>query len=80
MRTKTVIDGFKNTQKFRVIINGVVIGDCQVKDLVGNRFQHQAQRIAVWDALMALARHRRVEPAVGLAGRWHEVDVQVDLV
>ncbi len=80
MRTKVIIDGLKNTQKFRVIINGVVIGDCQVKDLVGNRFQQREQRIAVWDALMSLARQRRVEPAVGLVGRWQNVDVQVDLV
>ena len=81
MRTKTIIDGLKNTQKFRVIINGVIIGDCQVKDLVGNRFQQREQRIAVWDALMSLARQRRVESAaVGLSGRWQNVDVQVDLV
>ena len=81
MRTKVIIDGLKNTQKFRVIINGVIIGDCQVKDLVGNRFQQREQRIAVWDALMSLARQRRVESAaVGLAGRWQNVDVQVDLI
>ena len=52
MNTKIIIDGLKNSQKFRAIINGVVIGDCQVKDLVGSRFGQREQRLAVWDALM----------------------------
>ena len=34
MRTKVIIDGLNNTQKFRAVINGVFIGDCQVKDLM----------------------------------------------
>ena len=41
MRTKIIIEGLRNTQKFRAIINGVVIGDCQVKDILGSRFGHR---------------------------------------
>lgn len=81
MRTKVIIEGLNNTQKFRAVINGVFIGDCQVKDLMGNRFPHQAQRVAVWDALSEVARSRRVGAnQIGFSGIRHGVDVQVDLV
>lgn len=81
MRTKVVIDGLKNTQKFRAVINGVFIGDCQVKDLLGNRFPHTVQRVAVWNALMEVARGRRCgADLTGFAGQRQGVDVQVDLV
>ena len=81
MRTKVIIDGLNNTQKFRAVINGVFIGDCQVKDLMGNRFPHQAQRVAVWDALEEVARARRFGAnQVGFAGNRRGFDVQVDLV
>ena len=81
MRTKVIIDGLNNTQKFRAIINGVFIGDCQVKDLMGNRFPHQAQRVAVWEALMEVARARRCGAnQIGFAGVRREINVQVDLV
>ena len=81
MRTKVIIDGLNNTQKFRAVINGVMIGDCQVKDLMGSRFPHQAQRVAVWDALEEVARSRRFGAnQVGFAGNRRGFDVQVDLV
>jgi len=81
MRTKVIIDGLNNTQKFRAIINGVFIGDCQVKDLLGNRFPQREQRVAVWDALMYLARDRRLGRNVsGFGTNRDGVDVQVDLV
>jgi hypothetical protein len=81
MRTKVLIDGLNNTQKFRAIINGVFIGDCQVKDLLGNRFPQREQRVAVWDALMYLARDRRLGRNVsGFGTNRDGVDVQVDLV
>ena len=82
MRTKTVIEGFKNTQKFRAVINGVFIGDCQVKDLLGSRFPQREQRVAVWDALMVLASRRRLGlPEVGSVTRSRDgIDIQVDLV
>ena len=81
MRTKVIIDGLNNTQKFRAIINGVIIGDCQVKDLLGNRFPQREQRVAVWDALMYLARDRRLGKNItGFGTNRDGIDVQVDLV
>lgn len=81
MRTKVIIDGLNNTQKFRAIINGVIIGDCQVKDLLGNRFPQREQRVAVWDALMYLARDRRLGKNVsGFGTNRNGIDIQVDLV
>ena len=81
MRTKVIIDGLNNSQKFRAIINGVMIGDCQVKDLLGNRFPQREQRVAVWDALMYLARDRRLGKNVsGFGTNRNGIDIQVDLV
>lgn len=82
MRTKVIIDGLNNTQKFRAVINGVFIGDCQVKDLMGGRFPQREQRVAVWDALLNLAMERRLGLAVeGYATRSKDgIEVQVDLV
>jgi hypothetical protein len=82
LRTKVIIDGLNNTQKFRAIINGVHIGDCQVKDLMGSRFPHQVQRIAVWNSLMEIAmRKRHGLKMIGFATTTKEgIDVQVDLV
>lgn len=81
MRTKVIIDGLNNTQKFRAIINGVMIGDCQVKDLLGSRFPQREQRVAVWDALMYLARDRRLGKNItGFGTNRDGIDVQVDLV
>jgi len=82
VRTKVIIDGLNNTQKFRAVINGVIIGDCQVKDLLGNRFQQREQRVAVWDALMFLASRRRRlgEEVISFGTNRDGVDVQVDLV
>lgn len=81
MRTKVIIDGLNNTQKFRAIINGVIIGDCQVKDLLANRFPQREQRVAVWDALMYLARDRRLGKNItGFGTNRNGIDVQVDLI
>ena len=81
MRTKVIIDGLNNTQKFRAVINGVMIGDCQVKDLLGSRFPQREQRVAVWDALMYLARDRRLGKNItGFGTNRDGIDVQVDLV
>ena len=81
MNTKIIIDGLKNSQKFRAVINGVFIGDCQVKDLLGSRFPHQVQRAAVWEALMEIAmRKRHGVSMIGFAGIRQGINVQVDLV
>lgn len=82
MRTKTIIDGLRNTQKFRAVINGVFVGDCKVKDLMHNRFPQREQRVAVWNALMRVGMDIRHGKAVtGFATRTNDgVEVQVDLV
>jgi len=82
MNTKVIIDGLKNSQKFRAVINGVFIGDCRVKDLMGNRFPQREQRVAVWDALMQIAMRRRhgIEVVNGYGTNKNGIDVQVDLI
>lgn len=81
MRTKVIIDGLKNSQKFRAIINGVIIGDCEVKDLQTGRFGQMHQRWAVWDALEHIARSNRIGKAIsGFGTNRDGIDVQVDLL
>lgn len=82
MNTKILIDGLKNSQKFRAIINGVFIGDCQVKDLMGSRFPQREQRVAVWNALMQIAMRQRVglKMMTGYGTNKDGIDIQVDLV
>ena len=64
------------------MINGVFVGDCQVKDLMGNRFPQTAQRVAVWNALMQVAmRRRHGMNMTGFSTRTNDgIDIQVDLV
>lgn len=82
MRTKTIIDGFRNTQKFRVILNGVIINGISPKDLNNSKFGLRDQQAAVWQAINSLAVMRRVEVTkpIGLSGNWSGCEVQVDLL
>jgi len=82
MNTKIFIDGLKNSQKFRAVINGVFIGDCQVKDLMGSRFPQREQRVAVWNSLMEIAmRKRHGLKMTGFATTTKDgIEIQVDLV
>ena len=82
MNTKILIDGLKNSQKFRAVINGVFIGDCQVKDLMGSRFPQREQRVAVWNSLMEIAmRKRHGLNMMGFSTTTKDgIDIQVDLV
>ncbi len=82
MRTKQIIMGLRNTQRFRAIINGVMIGDLQVKDLNTNRFPQRDQRIAVWRALEEVARSRRVSNTLveGFGKNYDGIDIQVNLL
>ena len=81
MRTKTIIDGLRNTQKFRAVINGVFIGDCRVKDLMYNRFPQREQRVAVWNALMHIAMKNRIGQTItGFSTNLEGVNAQVNLV
>ncbi len=81
MRTKTIIDGFKNSQKFRVIINGVILYTT-VKEMAFDLFGQTDQRVAVWESMMKLAYMRRVEKIqpTGLACDIRGYQVQVDLI
>ncbi len=63
MRRKTIIEGFKNSQKFRFILTaqsgedvGMVITIQQMSDC----FATSAARAAVWQALMKLSYQRSV--------------------
>lgn len=82
MRTKTIIDGFRNSQKFRVILNGVIINGITPKDLNNSKFGRLSQQAAVWQAINSLAVMRRVEATkpIGLTGNWSGCEVQVDLI
>ena len=69
----------KANQKFRIIVSGVTLFDLTRKQVLkmlgGNQFY------AVESAFNALQRMIDAgDPAVGLAGNWHGVSVQVDKV
>lgn len=82
MRQKRIVEGLNNSQKIRVIVNGVgfyttVMGMTQMC--------FTEQRVAVWHALERIAR----EKIMGFAGRTSaydskmkktEIDFQVDLI
>lgn len=83
MRTKQIIWGLNNTQKFRAIVNGVGF-IMNVKDLE-SKFVFTSQRVAVWMALETCAR----ENITGISKTYTnydnkmnltKVDVQVDLI
>ena len=68
MRTKTIVEGFKNSQKFRFILTaqsgedvGMVISIQQMSD----NFATRTARLAVWTALNYLAYQRRVAEVKG---------------
>ena len=68
MRTKTIVDGFKNSQKFRFILTansgeefGMTITVQQMSDLFATR----DARVAVWTALERLAHDRYMAKSQG---------------
>lgn len=82
MRMKQVIRGLNNSQKIRVIVNGVGF-NTTVLGMTEMCFTDQ--RIAVWQALERIA----MDKIQGFAGRTRvyddkmrlvEIDVQVDLI
>lgn len=91
MRRKTIIDGFKNSQKFRFILmsnDGAEVGMTITIQQMTDLFATRDARVSVWDALMKLASERRVaemrgEPKpLGLvrdASNYGFRQVQVDL-
>ena len=55
MRTKQIINGLKNSQRIRVIVNGVGFYTT-VSDAINMPFTEQ--RIAVWNALEVIGREK----------------------
>jgi len=89
MRRKTIIEGFKNSQKFRVIFKGDgsenEIGLYMTVQQMTEQFATVLARTVCWEAVEMLARMRRVEKAcggiapVGLGATIRGRQVQVDL-
>ena len=89
MRSKTIIYGFKNSQKFRFILMadsgeevGMVISIQQMSD----NFATRDARISVWEAIVKLANDRHMAEACGrpkptgqVTGATGFRQVQVDL-
>jgi hypothetical protein len=83
MRTKAVIQGFKNSQKIRVIINGV--GIYMTVGETTSRFATTTHYQAVESTLHMMVRegcggisHRVVVYDLNL--KKHDIDVQVDIL
>ena len=90
MRTKTVIEGFKNSQKFRVIFKGDGsendIGMYMTVKQMTEQFATVNARATCWDALLQLANMRylakidgKLVPS-GLGTTIRGKQIQVDLV
>lgn len=62
MRTKTIIDGFKNSQKFRFILmanDGAEIGMVITIQQMSDNFATRNARVAIWEALIRLGYDRQ---------------------
>ena len=62
MRTKSIIDGFRNSQKFRFILtaqSGEDVGMVITIQQMSDQFATRDARVAVWLALERLAMQRR---------------------
>jgi len=68
MRTKTIIEGFKNSQKFRFILkanSGEEVGLTMSIQQMSDTFATRDARVAVWEALIKLAFERRMAESCG---------------
>ena len=68
MRTKAIIDGFKNSQKFRFILmanSGEEVGMVITIQQMSDQFATRDARVAVWSALAKLALDRQLAKARG---------------
>jgi hypothetical protein len=79
MRTKVIIDGLKNSQKLRVIINGITVYTT-IKGVLFDLFGNTEQRAAVCDALLELSYFYRTEKSTGLGKDFRGYSIQVDLI
>jgi len=68
MRTKTIIDGFKNSQKFRFILmadSGEEVGMVITIKQMSDQFATRDARMSVWSALSKLAIDRHMAEVRG---------------
>jgi len=79
MRTKTIFDGLKNSQKLRVIINDIAIYTT-VKGVLFDLFGNTEQRAAVCDALLQLSYFYRTEKSTGIGKDFRGYSIQVNLI
>jgi len=79
MRTKVIFDGLKNSQKIRVIINGVIVYTT-IKGVLFDLFGNTEQRAAVCDALLQLSYFYRTEKSTGLGKNFRGYSIQVNLI
>ena len=79
MRTKVLFDGLKNSQKIRVIINGVIVYTT-IKGVLFDLFGNAEQRDAVCDALLQLSYFYRTEKSTGIGKDFRGYSIQVDLI
>ena len=79
MRTKVIFDGLKNSQKIRVIINGVVVYTT-IKGVLYDLFGNTEQRAAVCDALLQLSYFYRTEKSTGIGKDFRGYSIQVNLI
>ena len=90
MRRKTIIEGFKNSQKFRVIFKGDgsenEIGLYMTVQQMTEMFATVNARTLCWDAMLKLAVERRIAKTLdkpipsGLGATIRGKQIQVDLV
>ena len=90
MRTKTIVDGFKNSQKFRVIFKGDGsendIGMYMTIKQMSEQFATVNARALCWDAMLKLAylryeaKRKNETVPTGLGDTFRGKQVQVDLV
>jgi hypothetical protein len=79
MRTKVIFDGLKNSQKIRVIINGVIVYTT-IKGVLFDLFGNTEQRAAVCDALLQLSYFYRTEKTTGIGKDFRGYSIQVNLI
>jgi hypothetical protein len=79
MRTKVIFDGLKNSQKIRVIINGVIVYTT-IKGVLFDLFGNTEQRAAVCDALLQLSYFYRTEKSTGIGKDFRGYSIQVNLI
>jgi hypothetical protein len=90
MRTKTIIDGFKNSQKFRVIFKGDgsenEIGMYLTIKQMSEQFATVNARATCWDAMIKLsylryeAKRKNETVPTGLNHTFRNTEVQVTLM